>query len=58
MERFGWFLNIPEVNVLISTVAERSPPFIYLFISGSNSSLNVSLYKLTKIHSHYCFHHY
>lgn len=32
MERFVWFLNIPEVNVLISTVAERSPPFICLFL--------------------------
>lgn len=53
-----WFLMIPEVNVFISTGADRSPHFIYLFIFGSSFFLHISLYKLTRIHSDHSFHHY
>lgn len=48
-----WFLIIPEVNVLIAT--DRSPHFIYLFILGSNFSLNIPLNWLSRIYIHYSF---
>lgn len=51
-----WFLIILEVN--LSAVTARSLHFIYVFTFGSNVSLSISLYKVTRTHIHYFFHHY